>query len=536
MMKTSYIAIAAALLTLTSCKGWLGEDGPMVNHVSDYFTGADAALQVATAAYTPLMWEYQGTYFSEWFIGDIASDDALKGGQNTSDMSAAYEFDNFKTVSNNEILLQYYRAQYQGIARANLAIEQIVPMALSEELTETLRDRFVAEAKFLRAFYYFRLVRLFGGVPLVKAPIYSSTNWKQPRATVEEVYGLIFEDLTFAAAHLPKKSEYPDADMGRATSGAADAMLLKAHLYLAGWYANQGNSAKAAEEYTAAKTAGDAFLANQETEYSLCPVYADNFTLDGENGPESVFEIQYMRDGMSDYGEGNGFSRGTFSERLMRSRSSAFGEHNGWGFNHPTQNLYDEYEEGDPRRDATILVPTDAEITNATDEIYLGNRYLSLKRTLLMPNREYYPLDHDSRGEINSIQIRLADVYLMYAEACLATDNTPAAKDYLEKVRARARGEAEILPPFPYGSYSDTPEDLLKAIRHERRVELAMEGHRWFDLCRWGVAYEVMTTYMAGETVDAKAHMSAFIKGKHELMPIPQKEKELGSLDQNPNY
>ncbi len=535
-MKTRYFLAAAMALFLVSCKGWLGEDGPMTNHVSDYFTGGDAALQVVTAAYTPLMWEYQGTYFSEWFIGDIASDDALKGGQNTSDMSAAYEFDNFKTLSNNEILLQYYRAQYQGISRANLAIEQIAPMNVDEVFTEALRDRYVAEAKFLRAFYYFRLVRLFGGVPLVTAPIYSSTNWKQPRATVEAVYGQIFEDLTFAASHLPKKSEYPDTDMGRATSGAAEAMLLKSHLYFAGWYASRGNAADAAQEYDAAKAAGDAFLAHQDAEYGLWPNYADNFTLSGENGIESVFEIQYMKDGMSDYGEGNGFSRGTFTERLMRSRSSAFGEHNGWGFNHPTQNLYDEYEDGDPRRDATILVPTDAEITNASDEIYLGNRYLSLKRTLMMENRKYSALDHDSRGDINSIQIRLADVYLMYAEACVAANDVLSAKTYLEKVRARARGSESILPAFPYGGYSDTADDLLKAIRHERRVELAMEGHRWFDLCRWGVAYDVMTAYMATETAEAKAHQSAFIKGKHELMPIPQKEIELGGLDQNPNY
>ena len=356
---------------------------------------------------------------------------------------------------------------------------------------------------------------------------------------MEKVYEQILNDLTFAAEHLPKKSGYPAEDMGRATSGAAQAMLLKANLYLANYYEREGHAAQASASYADAVKAGQAFLSDQASEYSLCPVYADNFTLEGENGPESIFEIQYMLDGMSDYGSsegGLGFSRGTFTEVPMRSRSTSFGESKGWGFNHPTQNLYDEYEAGDPRRDATILVPTDAEIINAADEIYLGNRYLSLKRTRLGADRQYTPLNHESRGEINNIQLRLADLYLMYAEACQATGDTPGAKEYLEKVRARARAEAEILPAFPYGDYSDTPEDLLKAIRHERRVELAMEGHRWFDLCRWGVAYEVMTSYMASETADARAQMSAFIKGKHELMPIPQKEVELGSLSQNPNY
>ena len=524
-MKKTIISLSVLVLALASCEKWLTEDGPMVNRVSDYFTSAETAQQVATGVYTPLMWEYQDGYFPEWYFGDIASDDALKGGQNVADGPDLYDIDNFKVVANNGIILQFYRAQYQGIGRANLAIEQIAGMETDDSLTPELKARFLAEAKFLRAYYYFRLVRLFGGVPLVDKPVYSSSDWQQPRASVEEVYELIFKDLQDAEAGLPLKSAYPAEDLGRATKGAAQAMLLKTNLYFADWYTNQGKPIDAIEYFEAAKTWGDKFMTDQAAEYSLHANYGDNFTLEGENGCESIFEIQYMEDGMSDYGEGNGFSRGTFTVVLTRSRSSSYGE-SGWGFNRPTQSLYDEYEAGDPRRDLTIFTPTDAEILNPAEEIYLGSRYLSLKRALMdLSTRTYLHLDHDSRGAINSQQIRLADVYLLYAEACLQAGDRPTAVTYINKVRARVG-----LTPY------DGTGDVMAAIRHERRVELGMEGHRWFDLCRWGIAAEAMATYKSYESEEARSHMGTFTAGKHELMPIPQKEVELGALQQNPNY
>lgn len=520
----------------------------MTNRVEDFFTSAETAIQVTNAAYVPLMWEYQNTYYSEFFFGDVLSDDALKGGQNIADMADVYDLENFKAISNNGMVLQYYRAQYQGISRANLALEQIPLMEIDESLTKELKDRLIGEASFVRAYYYFRLVRLFGGVPIVTEPIYSSGNWKQPRMSVDDVYEQIIDDLTVAQANLPLKSEYDLVDLGRATKGAAQAMLMKAYLYWGDYHRNTGGE-KAADYYSEAEKWGAQFMLDQATQYSLCPVYSDNFTLEGENGVESVFEIQYMSEGMSDYGEGNGFSRGTFTTILTRSRSSAFAS-SGWGFNHPTQNLYDEFEAGDPRRDASILVPTDDQITTPADEIYLGNRYLGVKRTVMGENRDYVVLEdsHHSRSPINYITIRLADVYLMYAEACLRNTNTATAKTYLEMVRSRARGTEDILPAFPgysvpdykkgYAMHqlTDTPEDLEMAVRHERRVELAMESHRWFDICRWGIAKEVMDAYAATETTEAQSHMSAFRAGVHELMPIPQEEVRIGGISQNNGY
>jgi starch-binding outer membrane protein, SusD/RagB family len=219
---------------------------------------------------------------------------------------------------------------------------------------------------------------------------------------------------------------------------------------------------------------------------------------------------------------------------LTRSRSSKLG--GGWGFNKPTQNLYNEYETADPRRDATILNPTDAQIETPAQEIYMGSRYLNRKYALLNADNSVIQLAHATRGPINNKVIRYADVLLMYAEACCETGVLPQAKAALEDVRARARGNAAILPAFPYGTYADNQADLRKAIRHERRVELAMEGHRWFDLCRWGVAKQVMDTYKATESSEAQAEMAPFIEGKHELMPIPAKEIDLNPMDQNPKY
>lgn len=536
------------LPALVSCNDWLREDGPMTNRVEDFFTSAETAVQVTNAAYAPLMWEYQGTYYSEFFFGDVISDDALKGGQNISDMADVFDLENFKAIANNTMVLDYYRAQYQGIARANLALEQIPAMEEDETLTAALKTRLVAEAHYLRAYYYFRLVRLYGGVPVVTAPVYSSEGWKQERASVDEVYTQIVEDLEKAEAGLPLKSAYPAEDMGRATKGAAQAMLMKAYMYWADNQRNNGGS-EADVYYAKAKSWGDAFLLAQASEYSLCTDYSDNFSLEGENGPESVFEIQYMADPMSDYGEGNGFTRGTFTTVLTRSRSAAFGS-TGWGFNHPTQNLYDEFEAGDPRRDASILVPTEDQITTPADEIYLGNSYLGVKRTIMNEDRTYVALEdsHHSRSPINYITIRLADVYLMYAEVALRCGDTASAKEYLEKVRSRARGTEDILPEFPgyqvpdyrngYALHqlADNADDLEMAIRHERRVELAMESHRWFDICRWGIAKEVMDAYKATETDEAQSYMETFVKGKHELMPIPDEEIRIGGLAQNPGY
>lgn len=184
MKKTIYTAILlAATMGLVSCNDWLTEQAPAKTDIKDFFTGTEAAVQTVNAAYVPLQWEYSNTFCPEWFVGDVCSDDAIKGGENLTDQSTLYDMCNFKTTSNNQSLLDFYRSQWQGIQRANLAIEQISAMevGIDENFTESMKARLIGEAKFLRAYYYFRLVRIFGGVPRVEKPMYSSNEWHQPR-------------------------------------------------------------------------------------------------------------------------------------------------------------------------------------------------------------------------------------------------------------------------------------------------------------------------------------------------------------------
>jgi hypothetical protein len=524
-------------LSMTGCKGYLTEIEPGTTLLEDFFTSTDAAVQNVTGCYTPLMWEYNGTYFSEWFIGDIASDDALKGGGTTTDMSDAYDIENWRTTSQNTLLLDFYRANFQGIGRCNLALEYIDNMKVGtdEAFTEEMKNRLLGEAYFLRAYYYFRLVRVYAGVPMPLHVLRSSDDWAQPRASVNAVYEQILTDLAQAEKRLWVKSDYPEADLGRATKGAAQAMLMKVNLYMASSYwQSKGVTKTPAQCYTDAKAWGDSIMTSGE--YSLCPNYEDNFTVAGENGIESVFEIQYAEVNWGDYGEGFGYTAGSFTQILTRSRNEKIG--GGWGFNHPTQNLYNEFEAGDPRRDVTILKPStaiDPTYQEQSDETYLGNNLINNKYGMYRD-----PADigggygkwslHASRGPLNNKQIRYADVLLMYAEACLGAGDAGTAKKYIDDVRARV-GLAGV----------PVADDAV--LRHERRCELAMEGHRWFDLVRWegvkGTGLKAhMDAYKATETTDAQHHMQEFVAGKHEIFPIPQEEIQLNAtpMEQNPGY
>ncbi|MBO4577229.1 MAG: RagB/SusD family nutrient uptake outer membrane protein [Paludibacteraceae bacterium] len=535
-MKKSFIKILAIVLVpcsllLNGCKDYLTEIEPGTDLLEDFYISTDAAVQNVTACYVPLMWEYNNTYFSEWFFGDIMSDDALKGGGSTTDMGDSYDMENWRTTSGNGLLLQFYRAQYQGIARCNLALKFIgnMEVGIDENFTDKMKTRLLAECYYLRAYYYFRLVRLYAGVPLVLKVLDSSDEWGQPRASVDAVFTQILSDLTIAEAGLWKKSEYDATDLGRATKGAAQAMLMKVNLYMASPYWQTYSLTKSASEcYADAKTWGEAVI--NSGEYDLAANMEDNFLVDKENGIESIFEIQYAEVPWGDYGEGFGFTAGSFTPQLIRSRSSLIG--GGWGFDHPSQNLYNEFETGDTRRELAIYIPDDAMMETPSVEYYLGNKLLNNKYGMY---RDTYPGTgigqwglHASRGPLNNKQIRYADVLLMYAETCLALGDDGTAKTYINKVRARA-GLADI----------DVADEA--ALRHERRCELAMEGHRWFDIVRWNIAYETIKAYEATESPEYQAQVnlgSGFQKGKHEILPIPYEEILLNptKMEQNPYY
>ena len=465
-------------------------------------------------------------------------------------MAAAYELDNFRISNNNAILLDWYQLNFHGVARCNFAVEQLPSVPPDAEMSERTKTRLIAEAKFLRALYYFRLVRVFGEVPLVTFTVQTSEKWRQPKESVENIYAQIFRDLEDANAGLWPASELRQnpADVGRAAKGAAQAMLLKAHLYYAQWHS---------DHYATAKAWGDSIAASGE--YALEDKYADNFSIYNENGKESVFEVQYAEEASSDYGSFNphfGGTRGTFTTILTRSRSDEVprkksgGSTDGWGFNKPTRDLYDEFEAGDARRDASILdlyAIDSGLITNPAEELYMGSAYLTRKYAIMDSTLNALWDGHATRAPINVKLIRYADVLLMYAEACNESDDFAAAKSTLNALRAKRRSEcadpAAQLPDFPsYAnrktgqSYVDDKSGLREAIRHERRVELALESHRWFDLVRWGVAKETMNAYKARETPEVQAAMNDFTEGKNEYFPLPQYELDLSGLEQNEKW
>lgn len=554
MRKLTIIAVLVPVLAFTSCQGWLMETPAGTQTLDEYYVGGQSCEQVVVGCYAPMQLQYRdGIYFDEWIFGDICSDDAYKGGQTVTEDSNMYDFETLRTNADNDILLQFYRIQYVGIARCNRAIQDIAKQPVDEYMDELLRARFVAEAKCLRAFYYMRLVRIFGRIPYYTEVIEGTSQMNKQRADLATIWSGIITDLKDAAIFLWPKSQYPETQAGHVTQGTAQALLVKA--FMTGHEVLDALMIDGRTAYQNAVYWGQQIVSGGE--YELCPVYWDNFTLKGENGIESVFEIQYTDDATSDYGAGG--HRGAFTVRQQRCRSSKFTDGNpGWGYNRPTQDLIDEFEDGDPRLAVSFHYLQDGEYDNQQVDLYGGIvRWLSLKYAMMTDGEDggVFPLDasNNPHDPINTKEIRYADVLLMYAEACVETGDTQTAKDLLEMVRHRARGgDPDVLPEFPgyeiriwNGTGYDAPrqlvdnaDDLRAAIRHERRVELAMEGHRWFDLNRWGIAAEVINAQNRSDEAQTlyAGQIQSFRKGVNEIFPIPAEERRLTGIDQNEGY
>lgn len=575
----------------------------------DFFKNSAQAVQATNATYSMLR-DWTVHVFAWLGLTDMASDDATKGSV-PADADFLLLLDNLDFRTNGLAFLDSWTGYYRGIYRANVAIENIpnVPMDAG------LKARLIAENKFLRAYFYFFLVRAYGGVPLITRPLRPS-EFIQPRASAATVYGLIEQDLLDAIGVLPERSQYGAADLGRATKGAARGLLAQAYLY-------EEKYAEALQQAQAVITSG---------QYSLYPDYDRLFTRAGENSSEAVFEVQSVA--LAEGGAGSQYSE----VQGVRGTPSI-----GWGFNTPSDGLEAAYEPGDPRLAATILHPWELLPDGTGRVVYLNSS---------MPNNRYNQKVFVSpetpggagNGGSNIRRLRYADVLLIAAEAAYQTGNTGDAQMYLNQVRARARGGRTVTLGFtpellatsiavdvlglPTGSsrvfvryvhpgsaahtaglrsfmndcaaggcgsasvppvrvdtldvvqtvdgtpvvtlsdyvtavdtkspgtpvtlqvlratrnaagatttqqltlsvtaqalLPDVTADLLNAIWQERRVELAMEQHRWFDMIRQGRAQQLMQA--VGKT---------FVVGKHELYPIPASEITLSGLQQNPGY
>lgn len=605
----SFVSLVSAMMLgvlIAGCDDLLNQTPRGQETVANFFVDADDAIAATNATY-----QIQGIFnFGFQFQGmtDIASDDADKG-STPADGAFQRELDEFTFDDTNAAFLATWRSYYDAIFRANQGITNIPNI----DMDPALRSRLVGENQFLRSFYYFFLVRAYGGVPLIDRPL-TPGEFDVPRSSAEEIYAFIEQDLQDAIAVLPLKSEYPSSENGRATRGAAQGLLAKVHLF-------QG-------EFQEAETMANQVISSGE--YSLFPDYRGIFTEIGENSSESLYEVQSVALETREGGNAFALPQGVRGQPNL-----------GFGFNNPSDDLLSAYDPGDPRLGATSLfiyelLPSEEAVVIDNVNVPGDERY-NQKYTIPPSN----PGGNGNSGA-NIRRLRYADVVLMAAEAGFQNGNEGGARMLLNQVRQRARngqqatmgieveplsalladttglpagqqdrpfirfvasegtaadaglGTFDVITDIPGIVFNNldviqsidganiattaqfdaemrtkTPgqpvtvevirvtqtqngdnvstntetlqfnvpteqllpdvtasgQDLLDAIYKERRIELAMEQHRMFDLRRTGRAGEVL-----------RALDVAYEDGKHNLYPIPQEELDLGGYEQNPGY
>lgn len=485
------VVVLSIAAILPSCEKFL-ESNPQGDLTQTTFPVTETdALLATNAVYAPLRY---ASYHSGTFpILDIMSDDTRKGSNPGDGASTVGPYDNYTFTTTSEALSSWWSTLYQGIKMANVVILKVPEI----NMDVALRNRYIAEAKFLRALYYFDLVRAWGGVPIVTS---LTPPLQLSRSTAEDVYKLIEEDLLQAIETLPEKGTQPDTELGRASKGAARGLLAKVYLFRKDF--------PNAEKY--------ALEVINSNEYDLEMTFTDANSVAGEHGLESVFEIGAV---------GQEATPGNQYANVQGVRGNP---NRGWGFNRPTPNLRSSFETDDPRIKGTIIDLGDVidGITilgdGPTPDITLDDEGDVLETECY--NRKVWTPGTDVASQFghNRRILRYADILLIAAEA-LNENNKPAeALVYLNDVRERAReGNAEILPDI-----TTTDKDAFRdLILTERRHELALEGNRFWDIVRTGQAGTVFGPL-------------GFQTGKHELLPIPQNEIDLsqGKMAQNPNW
>ena len=496
-MKTIHLSLlAAGALAVASCgKDFLNVD-PIGRELEiNYYQNPGQAYEALVSVYDVLQWNDQNGFSIMYLLQTVASDDAHAGGSDASDQPAFVAYDNFTLTPNLGPQAGFWRKNYRGIYRANLFLEKIdgVPGTTNEFVQRT-----TAEAKFLRAYYYLDLLRLFGSVPLITKTLSPQEYYEITMATPEEIFAQVEADLLAAIPNLPL--EVGASEKGRATQGAAKALLARGYLYM---NTNMADAAQLCEEVI------------QSGVYSLTPNFADIFTRANEHGPESVFEIAYSENSTVGWEVfGSGYGEGNVGVQMCGMRDYSGPEYStGWGFAPISQELYDAMA-GDARRKHTIIV----------GDSIAGGTYTPGYQNTGYFVKKYAPrqsgLSADGEPALNwgnNVRvIRYSDVLLMAAEALARSGGSEAkARGYVNQVRQRV----SMQPIQASGSA------LLDAIAHERRMELATEGHRFFDLVRTGKAAEVLGA-------------KGFVANKHEWLPVPQTELDAaqGALTQNPNY
>ena len=471
---------------------------------NNFYRNQDEMFQGLVSVYDVLTWG--GTNGWTMIVGltNAASDDCYAGGSDASDQPAWVAWDNFTLDPFLGPQSGLWTKYYIGIARANVVLEKI---AESEGFDEDFKNMVIAETKFLRAYYYFDLVRLFGNVILTTERIGSPEEAQQQvQVGPDQVYDFIEQDLmdAYNTAELPW--EVSDFDLGRVTKGAVTALLGKVILYRN----NDSRMEEAGAYFEEVINSGY---------YELESDFGNIFAQSNEWGRESIFEINYSNNQSGGWENFNNGTEGNYNTQFfgMRDYVAPQGYNGpnyatGWSFCPVTEDLQD-FMKNDPRYEHTIV--------DGKEIVDLGGSYTVGYQNTDYFIRKYAPLEENRApdGEPalnwnnNERIIRLADVYLMAAEAYARAGNDVKGRQYLNRVRSRVS-----LQPL-----SNSGSGLLDAIYRERRLELATEGHRFFDLVRTGRAADVLP---------------GFIDGVHNVLPIPQREIDLTGdlLTQNPGY
>lgn len=531
-----------------------------------YYKDANSIDQTLTATYAQLC--AREVFDKDYFlvIGSIPSDDVEAGGETINDYPIAQHFDQF-TYNKVDItpLQEIWQYCYKGSRMANTVLEKL-DLNLPD-VTVDFKNRKSAEARFLRAFYHFTLVQVFGGVP-ISDKVIQPEDFYTPKSSIKKVLAFCEGDLKFAINHLPKSQTEP----GRATKGAAQSLLGKVLLYESSYAKNyvgderfNGCVERWKETFDTLNqviNSGVYKLVGENGErYNSWRTYPNTnstidgyrwlFTADADNSTEGIFEIQNVNDGL-----GYGFTRGNVLSVYQTCRkytrsNGKLGDVGGWSFNCPTSYLVDAFgnkdsremnlnsapcnEKDDPRFSTTIGREGDSILVFYRTSVQKFPMNLNNLPTKMIGRKfecgydEYWKSGQASQGPFNVRLIRYADVLLMAAEAAYMINEKTTALTLINKIRKRARVSGNTGKPEELNTLSF--EDII----HERRLELALEPSRFFDLVRWNLT----TQFINGiSNFGLGSKKTEFVKGAHEFFPIPDTEVQLskGALEQYPAW
>lgn len=428
----------------------------------------------------------------EWMLTELRSDNSrlYNTATTSSDNTLLFDFDQAKVSATSTRVYDYWQTVYHNIARCNSVL---MPEHLAVVSADSLRNQYEGEARFIRAYHYFNLVRLFGPVFIVTERISAEEARKYDRSSVEDVYSTILNDLNIAIEKLPKS--YTAAEKGRVTSWAAKGLLAK--VYMTRGKIDEDTRSLLKDIY-------------EKSGYRLMTTYESVFNITNEVNDEILFTIRYKSGGI---GLGS-----IFGNRFAPQQSgSSVINGDGSGFNYPSSDLVQAYSSTDVRKDVTIALTYVNDKNQIIDRRYV-KKFLS-------------PVTIKDDGDKDWPVIRFADIVLLYAEVVNELDGVDGALPLINETRLRA-GLTELKTISIPNKHA-----MRMAIEKERRLEFAYENQRWFDLVRTGRVIDVMNSHYAVEDYYQTLTGVGPLKGNTILLPIPQKEIDINqNISQNVGY